>query len=62
MALWIFAAVAVIVVAVVVYGLYGGKIQCRNCGFYVSRRETRCPNCGCDLKALHERDELDDPK
>lgn len=50
MLVWIIAAVAVIAVAVAVIVAFGGKVQCRNCGFYVSAKEEICPNCGCNLR------------
>ena len=46
MAVWLLIAAAI--VFLVVYTMrFGGKVQCKNCGFYVPRREDFCPNCGC---------------
>ena len=59
MAMWIFAAVAVLVVAIAVVVTFGGKVQCRNCGAYIPARAEICPNCGCSLRELADDAESD---
>ena len=42
---WILLGIALLLV-LLNYLFFGGREQCRNCGYYLSRRMTVCPRCG----------------